>query len=256
MLNPIKRPRISVPDGDGPPRYPVKDACGRLRSVIYHGHKVECSCCGRSFSLFLWSPYMTALCPNCLSMERYRLLCRFLVEETDFGTQPIRMLDVAPTYAFQEFCRRFPMVDYLSIDLQSDLAMKHMDLTALDLESDMFDFLTCYHVFEHIDDDLAAARELYRVMKPGGWGIIQVPILIKKTVQRHELSEAEAERILKFDDHVRGYGKDFPELLAKAGFQVEVVEYAGAFDEDERKRYGIDAREDLHVCRKPAGEQN
>lgn len=256
MLNPVKRPLIRVPDGDGPARYPVKEACGRLRSVICHGHKVECSCCGRSFSLFLFSPYMTALCPNCLSMERYRLLCRFLRDETDFGTRPIRMLDVAPTYCFQEFCRRYPLVDYLSIDLYSDLAMRHMDLRSLDLESDTFDFLTCYHVLEHVDDDLAAVRELYRVMTPGGWGIIQVPIIIKETVLRSELSKEEAEKLLKFDDHLRAYGEDFPRLLSKAGFQVEVAQYAQGFTPAQIERYGLDGREDLHICRKPAGEQN
>jgi len=90
----ISRP-IRIEENGGPPRYPVKEALAKVRSAIYRGHRVECSCCGREFGLFLFSPYQAALCPNCLSFERYRLLCRWLQDETDFGTREIEVLDIA-----------------------------------------------------------------------------------------------------------------------------------------------------------------
>jgi hypothetical protein len=55
MIKSLKRP-ITIENGDGPPRYPVKEALGKVRSLIYHGHKVECPCCGETFALFLFSP--------------------------------------------------------------------------------------------------------------------------------------------------------------------------------------------------------
>ena len=245
----LRRP-VGIDNGDGPPRYPVKEALARVRCVFYRGNKRECSCCGRTFSLFLFSPYMTARCPNCLSIERYRLLCRYLRDETDFGSKEISLLDVAPTWEFQEFCRSYEKVEYVSIDIASPLAMLHMDIRNLDFDDSRFDRIICYHVIEHIDEDAKALGELYRVLKPGGWAIIQVPILIDKTVERSELTEEEAEEILKYDDHVRGYGKDFADLLETAGFDVEVLPFVKRFTPEEIKRYGLDETEDLYLCRK------
>lgn len=229
----------------------MKEALAKLRRLIYRGDRVECSCCGETFSLFLFSPYMTARCPNCLSMERYRLLCRFLREETDFGTKPVRVLDIAPTWCFQEFCRSYDNIEYLSIDIRSPMAMRHMDIRDLRFGDDTFDHLFCYHVLEHVDDDRKAMSELHRILKPGGWGIIQVPIQVEKTVERSSLNDEEQREILKFPDHRRAYGRDYKELLESAGFEVEVSQYVKRFSKDEIKRYGLDATEDLYICRKP-----
>ena len=245
----ISRP-IRIEENGGPPRYPVKEALAKVRSAIYRGHRVECSCCGREFGLFLFSPYQAALCPNCLSFERYRLLCRWLQDETDFGTREIEVLDIAPIWAFQEFCRRFNNVKYLSIDLVSPMAMRHMDIRDLDLPDDFFDVLICYHVIEHIDDEAKALSELYRVMKPGAFAIIQVPVHVKKTVQREELTEWQAKRILVYDCHLRAYGPDFKDTLEDAGFGVEVSNFVKEFTPQEIKRYGLDRTEDLYICRK------
>lgn len=245
----LRRP-VGLDDGNGPPRYPFKEAMARVRSSIYRGDKVECSCCGMSFRLFLFSPYMTALCPNCLSYERYRLLCRYLTDRMDFGSEPARLLDIAPTWCFQEFCRSHENIDYLSVDIASPYAMRKMDILDLEFEDESFDAVVCYHVLEHIEEDMAALGELHRILKPGGWAIIQVPIHIEKTVHRSELTTEEQERILKFPDHVRGYGKDFKDRLESAGFRVEVDSYVRGFSPEEIKRYGLDRKEDLYVSRK------
>ncbi|MCG2794813.1 MAG: methyltransferase domain-containing protein [Actinomycetia bacterium] len=245
----LRRP-IGIDNGNGPPRYPVKEALARVRRLIYRGNKRECSCCGGTFSLFLFSPYMSALCPNCLSTERYRLLCRYLRDETDFGSREVSLLDIAPTWSFQEFCRSYENVEYLSVDIASPLAMHLMDITDIDFNDSRFDRIICYHVLEHVDEDMKALRELCRVLKPGGWAIIQVPIAVEKTVERSELTEEEAENLLRFDDHRRAYGKDFAELLESAGFIVEVVPFVKRFTTEEIKRYGLDETEDLYLCRK------
>ena len=245
----LRRP-VGLDNGNGPPRYPVKEALAGARRLIYRGNKRECSCCGGTFSLFLFSPNLTAQCPNCLSYERYRLLCRYLRDETDFGSEEISLLDVAPTWAFQEFCRSYENVEYVSIDIASPMAMHLMDITALDFEDSRFDCIVCYHVIEHIDDDMKALRELHRVLKPGGWAMIQVPIEVESTVQRSELGEEEAEKLLRFDDHRRAYGKDFADLLESAGFAVEVLPFVKRFTREEIERYGLDETEDLYLCGK------
>jgi len=249
MIKSLERP-IRIQDGDGPPHFIVKDALAKIRCVIYRGNKVECPCCGRTFSLFLFSPYMATLCPNCLSIERYRLLCKFLTDEMEFGKKPARLLDMAPMWSFQEYCRRHENITYLSADIASPLAMRHMDIRALDLPDKSFDCLVCYHVLEHIDDEMQALSELRRVLKPGGWAVIQVPIHVAKTVERKDLTEAQAARILKFPDHIRAYGPEYRELLEAAGFEVEVVPFARKFNAEELKRYGLDATEDIYVSRR------
>lgn len=243
-----KRP-YKVLDGDGPPRYPLKEAMAKVRSAVYRGDNVECPCCGRRFKLFLFSPYQAALCPNCLSFERYRLLSKYLVEELDFGRKETRMLDIAPIWAFQEFCRRFDKVTYLSIDLESVFAMRHMDIRDLDLPDDEFDALVCYHVLEHIDDEKKALSELWRVMKPGAWAVIQVPIYVEKTIEREDLTDWQAKRILVYDGHLRAHGpEEYRELLESTGFRVQVVPYAKRFSEEQLKEFGLDRTEDLYVC--------
>ena len=245
----ISRP-IKIEADGGPPRYPVKEALAKVRSAIYRGHKVECSCCGREFGMFLFSPYQAALCPNCLSFERYRLLSRWLLDETDFGQREIDVLDIAPIWAFQEFCRRFANVTYLSIDISSPMAMKHMDIRDLDLPDDFFDVLVCYHVIEHIDDDMKALSELHRVMKPGAFAVIQVPVNVPRTVEREELTTWQAKRLLVYDCHLRAYGPDFKDMLEAAGFEVDVSTFVKKFTSEEIKRYGLDRTEDLFICHK------
>ncbi len=245
----LKRP-IRIEDGDAPPRYPVKEALARIRDRIYRGDRYECSCCGKSFKLLLYSPIMAALCPYCLSVERYRLLCRYLRDRTDFGSEPMRVLDIAPMWCFQEFCRSFENVDYVSIDIASPLAMRHMDIRDLEFRDNLFDCIICYHVLEHIDDEQKAMSELYRVLKPGGWAIIQVPIILEDTVERSELTEEEADDMLKFDDHVRGYGKDYGQRLGSAGFRVEVDDFVKKMSMREIIRYGLDISENIYLSRK------
>jgi len=249
MIN-LSRP-IRIAGGDGPPRYPVKEALGKLRGLLYHGHKVECSCCGQEFALFLFSPYQAALCPNCLSFERYRLLCRYLRDETDFGEREMKVLDIAPIWAFQEFCRSFGNVSYLSIDIESPMAMSHMDIRSLDLPDDTFDVVICYHVIEHIDDEPKALSELRRVMKPGAFAVIQVPIYVEKTIERKDLTSWQAKRILVYDGHLRAHGPEhYRELLESAGFEVEVNSLVKTLSKEDIKRYGLDRTEDLYICRK------
>ena len=240
--------KVSV-DG-GAPRYPVREVLASVRGALFRGDKIECSCCDRTFSHFLYSPYFTARCPYCLSVERYRVLCRFLRGRSDFADGPVRVLDIAPMWWFQEFCRSYENIDYMSIDIRSPLAMRHMDIRHLDLDDASFDWIFCSHVLEHVDDDMGALRELLRVLKPGGTAIIQVPVEAERTIERRELGPVEQVELLKFPDHLRVYGPDFAEKLADAGFRVEIARPVEGLDETEVARCGLDPGEDLFVCSK------
>jgi len=103
-----------------------------------------------------------------------------------------------------------------------------MDITRIDFPDDYFDAVICNHVLEHIKDDILAIKELYRVLKPKGWGILQVPyspILTKSIEEDTELNLQEREKKFGQKDHLRIYGLDYFERLSNIGFKVEKINF-------------------------------
>lgn len=124
-----------------------------------------------------------------------------------------------------------------------------MSVTDIQFAADIFDVVICNHVFELVPDDAKGMREIYRVLKPGGYAIIQAAVNngIEKTIETKDLSADERKRIAGAHQHVRRYGKDYRQRLAAAGFEVEVSQYVKQLD---WKRYGLMDDEDVYICRK------
>jgi SAM-dependent methyltransferase len=231
----------------------ARQSFGLLAVPLYVGNKVECPCCGSTFRKFLpvgLAGRPNARCPKCGSLERERLLHLYLRERTSIFTDQIRMLHIAPEPALQKLLKSAPNVDYVSADLESPLAMIKMDITDIPYDDNTFDCIICLHVLEHVLDDHTAMRELARVLKPGGFAIVQVPI----DVQRAETYEdptivipKERERAFGQDDHVRIYGRDYAERLRAAGFIVQVDNYASAIGEARRQEFGLQ-EESIYRC--------
>ena len=135
---------------------------------------------GSSYRKFLPYGYQNlrqnALCPGTLSLERHRLLWLYLDRKTTFLTDSIRVLHIAPEQVFYKKFKSFSHWDYTTSDLHSPLADVKADICALPFEDNSYDFILCNHVLEHIPNDLKAMEELYRVLKPGGTAILQVPL--------------------------------------------------------------------------------
>ena len=187
---------------------------------------------GKSYRKFLPYGYhksrVGVLAPGTLSLERHRLLWLYLKRETHFFTNPIKLLHMAPEQAFYKRFKRLKNIDYTTADLYSPLAMVKADLCKLPFEDNSFDVILCNHVLEHIPDHKTAMKELYRVMKPGGWGIFQIPqdLSRAKTFEDHSITEPK-ERAAIFGqyDHVRVYGRDYGTFLQEAGFKYEAIDY-------------------------------
>jgi SAM-dependent methyltransferase len=238
----------------------AKDVLRPLQSVVsalvHSGDAVECPVCGGSFDTFLpFHGREGAQCPRCRTMERHRLLALFLARETDlFSGSPKRLLHVAPEWFMQKYLKEVPGIDYLSGDIASPHAMVRLDVTDLEFEDDSFDVVMCSHVLEHVDDSDQAMRELFRVMRPGGWGILDAPIEddLEDTFEDWSVTEpADRERVFGQRDHVRLFGRSYPDLLARAGFTVEKDRYTLA--DGEVERFGLKPEMDhIWMCRKPA----
>jgi len=212
---------------------------------------------GKSYRIFLPYGYGTqrnnVLAPGTLSLERHRLLWLYLQRETDFFSAKRRLLHFAPEQAYYQRFKKMPHLDYVTTDLHSPLADVKADICQLPFEDDSFDMILCNHVLEHIPDDQKAMQELYRVLKPGGLGIFQIPQdKSRETTYQDDSITDPKERAAIFGqyDHVRVYGMDYFDLLREVGFQVDAVDYTAQFSEEEIKKYGLAQGELLPVCRK------
>lgn len=212
---------------------------------------------GKSYRMFLPYGYgkqrTNVLAPGTLSLERHRLLWLYLQRESDFFSAKRRLLHFAPEQAFYQRFKKMPQLDYVTTDLHSPLADVKADICQLPFEDNSFDMILCNHVLEHIPDDQKAMQELYRVLKPGGLGIFQIPQDRSRatTFQDDSITEPK-ERAAIFGqyDHVRVYGMDYFDRLSQVGFQVKAVDYTAQFSEEEIQKYGLAAGELLPVCSK------
>jgi len=228
-----------------------------ILDLYYRGHRYTDPVNGQSYRKFL--PYGYAqvrenvLSPGTLSLERHRLMWLYLQQKTDFFSKPYKVLHFAPEQAFYKRFKKLKNLEYITTDLHSPLADIKADITALPFADNEFDVIFCNHVLEHIPDDTQAMKELYRVMKPGGWGIFQIPLDQNrtKTFQDDSITDPrERTRIFGQYDHVRVYGWDYFDKLQSGGFRVEKIDLTEKMTEKEIDKYRLVKGEILPVVHK------
>lgn len=208
---------------------------------------------GKSFRKFLdygyGEPRKNVLSPSTLSLERHRLLWLYLQSETDFFSSKKSVLHMAPEQCFLD---RFKQLNhhYTTADLYSPIADVKADITKLPFENDSFDVIFCNHVLEHIKDDTKAMQELYRVMKPDGFGIFQIPQDVSRatTFEDDSITDPkERAKIFGQYDHVRVYGLDYFNKLRSIGFDVKEIEYSKTLPQELVDKYRLMKGEILPV---------
>lgn len=230
----------------------------KIMAIFYRGSNVYCPIEGRGYRKFLpygrLNPRPNALCPGSLSLERHRLLWLFLKERTEFFNTKLKMLHVAPEVCFMNPFEQQHGEGYITGDIESPLAKVKMDVHDIPFENNTFDVAMCNHVMEHVDDDMKAMKEFHRVLKPGGWGIFQVPFfypLKETTYEDTSITDPrEREKAFGQDDHVRMYGKDYGQRLEKAGFKVTEDDFVMQLPKDDVKKYALPENEYIFFCEK------
>lgn len=182
-----------------------------------------------------------ALCPGCGALERHRLVWLYFEKHTElFDGRPKKMLHVAPEECFESRLRERLGEGYVTADLDDANAMVRLDLMDIDFPDDTFDVIYCSHVLEHVADDRRAIRELHRVLAPGGWAIVQIPILGETTIEDPTVNDPrERLRLFGQEDHVRLYGRDAVERLREAGFDVVTISADEIVSADEAEVMGL-----------------
>lgn len=211
----------------------------------------------KSFKSFLPYGYgkqrNNVLSPSSLSLERHRLLWLYLKNETDFFSVEKKVLHFAPEQAFYKRFRKMSNLDYVTTDLNSPLADVKADICNLPFKDNEFDIILCNHVLEHIPDDTKAMEELYRILKPGGFGVFQIPQdLNRETTFEDDSITDKKERAKIFGqyDHVRIYGRDYFDKLRSVGFKVEEVDYTARLSEDDIIKYCLAKGEIIPIVQK------
>lgn len=231
----------------------------RVVALFYWGNKVACPVCEHSFSKFLPYGYTklgsrkNALCPRCLSLERHRLMYLYLKEKTDFFSRNLKVLHIAPEQCFYKRFRALDNLDYTTGDLESPIADVHFDVQAIPFPKDTYDVVICNHVLEHVADDKQAMAEIYRILKPGGFAVLQVPqdTHAEKTYEDPTITDPDdREKHFLQKDHVRLYGLDYAERLSSVGFRVTADTYSNNFPQETAKRFGLPLKEIFYFNQK------
>jgi SAM-dependent methyltransferase len=227
----------------------------RLQGVFYIGNRVTCPCCHGHFRKFLpfgSSQRPNAQCPRCGSLERHRSIWLYLKNNTALFSNNLKVLHIAPEPVFQEYFLSMANLNYVSADLESPLAMISMDIMNIPYEKASFDVILCSHVLEEVIDDKKAIRELYRVLKPGGWAILQSPVDLKRSQTFEDssvISPEDRKRLFGETVNRRVYGQDYRDRLEEAGFRVSMEYYVRDLGRETIKKYGL-TQDPIYVCLK------
>jgi len=227
----------------------------KILTLAYSGNAVMCPVCENQFRKFL--PYgrfkvrENALCPNCLALERHRLIWLYLKEKTDFFTAPKDVLHIAPESCFIDRFEKLHGNRYITADVESPWAKVKMDIHEIPFPENQFDVILCNHVLEHVQDDLVAMKEIYRVLKPGGYAILQVPFFApipETTLEDNSITDPqEREKVFGQNDHVRKYGKDYAARIERSGLKAHADTFVNDLMPETRERFKLPSNEILYI---------
>jgi SAM-dependent methyltransferase len=226
----------------------------RYEMATHRGDAVSCPLCGHSFTAFKpdWNR-PNALCWRCGSHERHRALWLYLERHPQVLGEARSLLHFAPEWCLERRLRRVPGLRYVATDLDPRKGELQLDITRMALGDGAFDAIICSHVLEHVEDDAAAIGELHRVLRPGGWAIVMVPLDLSRT-QTYEdpavRTPAQRERAFWQHDHVRLYAPDIERRLGAPGFAVARERPAVELGPALAARYGLLESDEIFVCRR------
>lgn len=224
----------------------------RIARILTHlGIRRKCPVCGhysREFKSALRQP--NSRCVWCGSLVRHRLMWLFVQRKTDlFDGRPKRLLHFAPEQAFIKPLKHAIGDGYITADLYEE-AMVRVDITDIQFPGNSFDVIFCSHVLEHVEDDVAAIRELARVLKEDGWAIVMLPINAKSTFEDKSVKTPEdRKRVFGQADHVRICGDDYQLRLENHGLDVHEYRMDDFTTPAEQEKYGL-RDEPLYYCTK------
>ena len=219
-----------------------------LRSIyylFYKGDNYQCNICQKDIRNFITSHH-DKICPRCGSLSRTRRLWQII--DAHFDLDKLSILDFSPSRSIYRILNK-EKFNYTSSDLSGDfISTVSYDITAIDAKDESYDLIICYHVLEHVENDIKAMQELKRVLSRNGSCVIQTPFKTGEIYEDYSIKTPE-QRLKHFgqDDHVRIYSAiGLKERLENVGFKVKLK----SFEEKPENRNGFKEKELLLICQK------
>jgi ubiquinone/menaquinone biosynthesis C-methylase UbiE len=169
-------------------------------------------------------------CPECASLERHRNFVDYIKNNDLLINKYI--LHIAPEKSLNQFIRNKSEKYYCLDKTPNRLYMPKDDMTNLNIfKEDTFDIIICFHVLEHIIDDIKAISEIKRVLKPNGLAFISVPLekesLFTYTWTKEDIDKQKKDGIWgiagKYEGHYRTYGQtDLNNLLKQYFTEIKL----------------------------------
>jgi predicted SAM-dependent methyltransferase len=185
------------------------------------------------------------LCPKCGSLARTRKLWNIL----EHKIQGKKILHFSPSASIREKIESLNNSNYVTSDLVGEFkASKRLNIESIDELNDSYDLVICYHILEHIEDDIKAMKELLRIIKPKGKCIIQTPFKTGEIYENNKVKTDE-ERLIHFGqkDHVRIYSSEgLMKRLESVGFKSKMLEFKNVGD----NKYGFNLNEKIIIAEK------
>ena len=220
-----------------------------FRSIVYQfykGNTHACNLCHAKLKRFVKLANNDLLCPNCGSLPRTRRLYQILEEKKLIDG---KILHFSPPQSLSKKIKQFALVQYTSSDFENEFtADAKYDLTAIPIKNESINLFIAYHVLEHIESDITAMKELFRITKLGGKGLIQTPFKLGNIYEDASI-KTPTDRLIHFGqkDHVRIYSAEgLSKRLENVGFSVEVL----SFVEQTDNYFGFKSKEVVLLVKK------
>ncbi len=219
----------------------------KLSPLLYRGTQFHCPVCKRSFRKFRSAgrgerKRLNAVCPYCISRERDRLVFSFLEKEkSKFFNESTRLLHIAPEPCLEPSFRNWAGGLYLTADLIRKDVMEQFDVMSIPYPDGSFEAVFCSHVLQDVPDDVQAMKEFFRVLTPGGWAILNVPVVATLSSDHNDQPRnVRSQTDNRPDEHLRSYGDDYPERMQEVGFEVKTITGSDLFDDQSLQRMAMD----------------
>ena len=191
-------------------------------------------------------------CPRCNSKARHRRIWLYLKLQTSLFSENKKLLHISPKYCLSRQLKNIKNLYYLGADIQDqyNISLK-FDITNAPIKTDTFDSIICIHVLEHIEADMQAIQEIFRILKPGGWVVLSVPIRLKQKTYEDPLITTPKGRVLAYGEsgHYRFYGYDLSDKFEQCGFRVN-IDLAENVDQRIINDYGLLKDENIFYLEK------
>lgn len=228
---------------------------GYFFKIFLYGKDRYCPICNSYFKKFAPGGVQKRIdvqCPNCGSLERHRFV--WLYFERNFLNQSVEnhsLLHFAPEVSLSKLFKKH-FTKYFTADFIKDEIDVQLDISILPIKSNSFDIVYCSHVLEHVENDMNALSDLYRILRNDGDLLIVLPIERENTYEDYSIKDAmEREKIFGQKDHVRIYGEDVVERIRAAGFKVSIIQANKYFSQKDLDLYRTGGTGDiLYHCKK------